>query len=304
MNLALSTSWNAHRFNDGAGLLFEINQLRFKAIELSFNLKASLVDSIAKEARRLGISIQSLHNYCPIPDGVTPEQSLPDCYSLASLDQQERVLAVKYTKRTIETAARLGATVVVLHCGRVQIPDLTRQLIHLYNQGRKGQADFTELKEEMIRQRNSHAPAFIEQVLNSLDELNAYAETKGVFLGVETRFYHCEIPDIFEIGIILKKFYNSRIRYWHDTGHAQLMENLGFARHKDFLDFYGNSLIGAHLHDILGCRDHLAPLKGDLDFGLLKPYLKKDTLRVIEAHYPATAEDLIKSRDFIGRIYD
>ena len=304
MTLALSTSWNARRFNDGTGLLFEINQLGFKAIELSFNLSSGLVDSIAKESRKLGISILSLHNYCPIPDGLTPQQALPDCYSLASLDKQERLLAVKYTKCTIDTASRLGAKVVVLHCGRVQLPDSTRQLINLYNQGFKDQPDFIKLKEEMVRQRSSHASDFLEQALDSLDELNSYAKIKGVFLGVETRFYHCEIPDISEIGIILKKFCNSQIHYWHDTGHAQLMENLGFARHKDFLDLYGNSLIGVHLHDILGCQDHLAPLTGKMDFGLLKPYLKKDTLKVIEAHYPATAEDLIKSRDYISKIYD
>ena len=303
-NLAISTSWNAYRFNDGAGLLFEINQLGFKAIELSFNLGSSLVESIAKESSRLGISIQSLHNYCPIPDGLTPKQALPDCYSLASLDKQERFLAIKFTKSTIDTASRLGAKVVVLHCGRVGIPDLTRQLINLYNQGLKEQADFIKLKEVMIHQRNRHAAAFFEQALNSLDELNAYAKIKNVFLGVETRFYHCEIPDISEIGVILKKFCNSQIYYWHDTGHAQLMENLGFLKHKDFLDLYGDRLIGVHLHDILGCQDHLAPLTGTMDFTLLKPYLKKDTLRVIEAHSPATAEDLIKSRDFISKIYD
>ncbi len=304
MTLAISTSWNAHRFNDGAGLLFEINQLKFKAIELSFNLSAGMVDSIAKESRRLGINIQSLHNYCPIPDGLTPAQALPDCYSLASLDEQERSLAIKYTKSTIDTASRLGARAVVLHCGRVQIPDLTRRLINLYNQGLKDQADYIKLKDEMIRQRKSQAPAFLKQVLNSLDELNAYAKIKGVFLGVETRFYHCEIPDIFEIGVILKKFCDAQIYYWHDTGHAQLMENLGFAKHKDFLDLYGDSLIGVHLHDILGCQDHLAPLVGKFDFALLKPYLKPETLKVIEAHYPATIKELIKSRDFIAKLYE
>jgi len=304
MTLAISTSWNAYRFNDGAGLLFEINQLKFKSIELSFNLGSNLVESIARESRRLGISIQSLHNYCPIPDGLTLKQALPDCYSLASLDEQERFLAVKYTKSTIDTAARLGAKVVVLHCGRVGVVDLTRQLINLYDQGLKDHTDFIKLKENMIRQRNSRAADFFKQALNSLDELNAYAKIKNVFLGVETRFYHSEIPDIFEIGVILKKFCNAQIYYWHDTGHAQLMENLGFAKHKDFLDLYGNSLIGMHLHDILGCQDHLAPLTGTMDFALFKPYLKKETLKVIEAHSPATAEDLIKSRDFISKLYD
>ncbi|MFH1281589.1 MAG: sugar phosphate isomerase/epimerase [Candidatus Omnitrophota bacterium] len=304
MRLAISTSWNASRFSDGAKLLFEIDQLKFRAIELSFNLTAGMVESIAKESARLGIRIQSLHNYCPIPAGLNCQQALPDCYSLASLDQHERLLAVKYTKSTIDTASRLGAKAVVLHCGRVQIPDSTRQLINLYNRGFKDQADFIKLKEEMICQRASHAAVFFEQALKSLEELNTYAKIKDVLLGVETRFYHCEIPDIFEIGIILKKFCNSQIYYWHDTGHAQLMENLGFAKHKDFLDLYGNSLIGVHLHDILGCQDHLAPLTGNMDFALLKPYLKPDTLKVIEAHYPASVKDLIKSRDFISRIYD
>ncbi|PIQ85956.1 MAG: hypothetical protein COV73_05270 [Candidatus Omnitrophica bacterium CG11_big_fil_rev_8_21_14_0_20_43_6] len=304
MTLAISTSWNAFRFNEATGLLFEISQLGFGAVELSFNLTAELVDSLAEESLRLGVSIQSLHNYCPIPAGFTSKQALPDCYSLASLDEQERALAVKYTKTSIDTAARLGAKAVVLHCGRVQIPDFTRRLIDLYDRGLKDKPVFIKLKEKMIRQRARQAPAFLERALNSLDQLNAYAKMKGVFLGVETRFYHCEIPDISEIGVILKKFSNSRIYYWHDTGHAQLMENLGFAKHKDFLDLYGSSLIGVHLHDILGGRDHLAPLTGQLDFTLLKPYLKKDTLKVIEAHYPATALDLIKSRDFISKLYD
>jgi len=304
MSLAISTSWNAYRFFDAPGLLFEIAQLGFKAVELSFNLTPDLVESLAQESRRTGICIQSLHNYCPIPDGFTPKQALPDCYSLASLDEEERFLAVKYTKSTIDTAGKLGAKAVVLHCGRVKVPDLTRQLIGLYNQGLKDQEVFIKLKEEMIRLRDSQAKPFFEQALKSLDELNAYAEIKGVFLGVETRFYHCEIPNILEIGLILRKFCNSQIYYWHDTGHAQLMENLGFAKHKDFLDLYGQRLIGVHLHDILGCRDHLAPLTGELDFRLFKPYLKQDTLKVIEAHAPATGQDLVKSRDFIAKIYN
>jgi sugar phosphate isomerase/epimerase len=304
MALALSTSWNAYRFREAAGLLFEINQLQFKAIELSFNLTGKLVEGLAKEAGKLGIAIQSLHNYCPIPPGLTPAQALPDCYSLAAPDEAERYLAVKYTKATIDTAARLGAKAVVLHCGRVQINDSTRQLINFYNQGASEREDFIRLKEEMIAQRKSQSAFFLKQVITSLDELNSRAKQQGVMLGVETRFYHCEIPDIYEIGIILDKFPNSQIYYWHDTGHAQLMENLGFAKHKDFLERYGTKLIGVHLHDVCGCQDHLAPLTGQFDFTLLKPYLKKNTLKVIEAHYPASEQDLIKSREFIANLYD
>lgn len=304
MALAISTSWNAYRFNDGKKLLFEISQLGFKAIELSFNLSSAMVGQIAQEARKLDISIVSSHNYCPIPDGVNRESALPDYYSLAALDEQGRALALKFTKRSIDTANRLGAKVVVLHCGRVQVPDYTRQLINLYNQGLKDSIEFTELKARMVREREGECAKFLAQALISLDELNVYAKLKGVLLGIETRFYHREIPDLNEIGVILNKFNNSQVYYWHDTGHAQLMENLGLARHKDFLERYGSRLIGIHLHDILDCQDHLAPLQGKIDFQMFKPYLKKDSLKVIEAHQAASAEGLIKSRNFISQLYD
>ncbi|MFA7706582.1 MAG: sugar phosphate isomerase/epimerase [Candidatus Omnitrophota bacterium] len=304
MTLAISTSWNAYRFDDGEKLLFEISQLGFKSIELSFNLSSEMVDEIAHSARRLNINIGSLHNYCPIPDGLSRKQALPDCYSLASLDEEERFLAIKYTKRSIDTASRLGARAVVVHCGRVEVPDYTRQLINLYDQGKNNCPEFLEIKEKMVGERAAVADKFLKQALISIEELNAYAKLKGVLLGIETRFYYREIPNINEIGIILDKFSNSQVYYWHDTGHAQLMENLGLLKHKDFLERYGRRLIGVHLQDIFGCQDHLAPSKGQIDFSMLKPYLNKNTLKVIEAHHPATAEELIQSRNFISQVYD
>ncbi|MDD5129016.1 MAG: sugar phosphate isomerase/epimerase [Candidatus Omnitrophica bacterium] len=304
MTLAISTSWNAYRFDDGEELLFEISRLGFKSIELSFNLSSGMVDEIAHSARRLNIEIASLHNYCPIPDGLSRKQALPDFYSLASLDEEERFLAIKYTKRSIDTASRLGAKVVVLHCGRVEVPDYIRQLINLHDRGKNNCPEFLEIKEKMIRERAGLADKFLKQALISIEELNEHAQLKGVLLGIETRFYYREIPDINEIGIILDKFNDSQVYYWHDTGHAQLMENLGLLRHKDFLERYGRRLIGVHLQDIFGCQDHLAPSKGQIDFSMLKPYLNRNTLKVIEAHHPATAEELIQSRNFISQVYD
>ncbi len=302
MGFALSTSWNAFRHTNGNKLIFEIKETGFEKVELGFNLTASMVEDIAVLVRNKLIKVVSLHNFCPIPDGMKKETALPDCYAMSSTNEETRVLAVKYTKKTIETAKALNAEAVVLHAGRVEILDRTRELINLYEKGFSKSADFASLKSGIIKERTSSSKEFFDNTLKSLEELNKFAVKAGIFLGIENRFYYREIPNFEETGKILDCFKNSNIFYWHDTGHAQVMENLGITTQKDFLDAYGNRLAGVHLHNISGCHDHKPPSKGEMDFKFLKPYIKSDTIKVIEAHYPATPSELQDSKILLKKI--
>ncbi|MBM3246392.1 MAG: TIM barrel protein [Candidatus Omnitrophica bacterium] len=339
MGLALSTAWNAFRYTDGKKLISEIKGIGFKEIELSFNLTAAIVKDIRKLTRRGEIKVKSLHNFCPIPRGVKRQKALPDYYSMASRDQDERRRAVKQTKNTIDTALDLDAQAVVLHAGRAQFQDRTKKLISLYRRGLGSSKEFSALKNRMIKERRDKIAPFLRNSLKSLEELEDYAKRRGVSLGVENRFYYREIPSLEEIGIILNRFKGSRVFYWHDTGHAQVMETLGFASHNQYLELFGKFMLGVHLHDVCECKDHLAPSdrlsvdgsttpirltlfaqgcpersRGALtinaersrsvDFKYLTSYLKKDTIKIIEAHSPAEAGDLKKSKDFLERIFN
>ncbi|MFA5089446.1 MAG: TIM barrel protein [Candidatus Omnitrophota bacterium] len=299
MGLVLSTSWNASRYTRGKGLVFEIKKLGFEEIELSFNLTAAMVDDIALLARNGQIKVSSVHNFCPIPNGVRRQEALPDYFSLASTDECERKKAVALVKISVDTALRLNAKAVVLHCGRVEVPDRTRDLICLYARGQKDSSLFRRIRNEAIQQRRLKCRAFFQKALKSLEALGRYAVARGISLGIETRFYYREIPSFEEIGVILKKLRGGNMFYWHDTGHAQIMENLGYCRHKDYLRAYSQRMLGIHLHGIIGCVDHQAPTKSDFDFRMLKGYLKPATIKVIEAHRSASHKEIKASGKFL-----
>lgn len=304
MSLALSTAWNSFRYTHADDLLREIKNLGFEAIELGFSLTAAMVYEIEALISQEGIKVVSLHNYCPIPDGLKIAEALPDCYSMSSLDEEIRRKAIKYSKITIDTAQRLNAQAIVMHCGRVDIPDSTRELANLFNQGLKDSNKYNLLKDKALQERNKFYKPYLKNTLKSLEELNNYAENKNVLLGIENRFYVQEIPSFEEIGLILNNFRGSNIFYWHDTGHAQVLDNLGFNPHCEYLDAYSDYMVGVHLHNCIATSDHRAPHLGEIDFNLLNPYLRKETLKVIEAHHPSSSQDLIKSKKFLEVIFN
>jgi sugar phosphate isomerase/epimerase len=118
-------------------------------------------------------------------------------------------------------------------------------------------------------------------------------------VGIENRYDFRECPDYEEMGVIFEKFGGGRIRYWHDAGHAKVQENLGIVGTKELLDAYGKLLVGVHLHDVNGYSDHHVPGMGEVDFDLLKKYLKKDTIKILEIHPRETEKDLMDGVDFL-----
>jgi len=297
---SLSTSWNASRHSNGAEIVDEIRSLGFDTIELSFALPLNIVDEILELKQGGAIKVSSLHNMCPLPPEIPSNKASPDYYSLSALDDDERARAVQIAMNTIDYAAMFGARAVVFHVGRIDIKGKTRELAALAGDKEK----FEALRADMISERRAKKGPYIDKVVDSLKQIAPYAAKKKIAPAVENRYYYREIPLMDELEEIFSHFEAGELFYWHDVGHAEVFERLGFYRHRELLDKFSGRLIGAHLHDIIGSiGDHKAPGTGTFDFTVLKPYINKDTIKVIEAHQPASAEEIRDSLGYLTKIF-
>src|SRR5512140_203984 len=124
---SLSTCWNSQRHTDGRAMLREIRELGVEYAELSHGIRISLLPGILAAVDAGEIKISTLHNFCPLPIGVN--HAAPNLFKFTSTDTRERENAYRYSLKTIETAARLKAPLVVLHMGCIDMKEYTDKLI-------------------------------------------------------------------------------------------------------------------------------------------------------------------------------
>jgi sugar phosphate isomerase/epimerase len=296
--IGLSTVWTSRDARSGEELLSPILDLGFEGVELEYRVTEQLYGEIRPRIRNHEVQVLSIHNYFPVPTILPPEQASGDCFSLSSLDREERDNGVSYTFRTLETAHDLEARAVVLHLGRVETNLPKNGLQQLYREG-AWEAEGAELLQREQEAREQKREPHLDALLFSLDKIVKRAERLGVILGIENRYYFQEMPDKEEIGIILEQFGGGPIGYWHDTGHAAVFETLGILQHEELLKLYAPQLVGVHLHDALGIDDHKPPGQGEIDFEMVKKYLPAGAIKIMEIHPSARGQEILDGLDFL-----
>src|SRR5580704_3530568 len=99
-------------------MLREMGALGFDRVELSHGIRISLVPGILKAVEEGVIKVGSTHNFCPLPMGAF--QAAPNFFQPSSSDPRERDQWERQTKRSIDFAAQVGATLLVCHLGSVR----------------------------------------------------------------------------------------------------------------------------------------------------------------------------------------
>lgn len=277
-DIALSTMWAMGRYAGLSSFFEEGKQLGFARFELNHGVDSDMLDGLLLDG-----TITAVHEPCPA-DISTAELGRRN-WLISAPDEEDRRKGVLATQRSIDLAHRLGAQAVVVHPGRVDIdPALESVLVDQYNAGLSGQPEYVRTKERLMAERAARAEINLRSVRRSLVELAEFASRRGLCLGLENRSHYREIPLPDELDALLNLGLGETVGYWHDVGHAQVLEHLGFGAHETWLRRFSGRMIGVHLHDVVGGKDHLAAGLGEVDWGMVRSYLPPAVLRTCEFH--------------------
>jgi sugar phosphate isomerase/epimerase len=299
---ALSTSWKSNQLNSVTAWLHLLESFDITGLELDYRIDEASFKALREALKQSRLKVVSVHNFFPVPPFKRDSGGSGDLFLLSHPDRQERQQAIEWTTRSIEHASNLGARVVVLHGGYVEMnPELDR-LYRYYTSDQIHSPKARAFVRQKLAEREQLKPSHMESLLHSLDSLVRVADQKGIWLGLENRYHYHELPGIREIEELLGLFKGAPLGYWHDTGHAHANETLTVIPPGCLLDTLSHSLIGIHLHDAIGLDDHLAPGKGEIDFDRLKSYIKSDTLLVMELKPGTPDSEVVEGIGFLNRL--
>jgi sugar phosphate isomerase/epimerase len=267
-----------------------ISGLPVEGVEIDYRIKASVLRDLVALLREARIPVLSLHHPVPLPDDATPDAASGDRLSLSSPGREEREAALKAALGSLQLASDLEAAAVVFHLGSVaELEPLWAELRRHFEQEMVDSEEAAGFRAEAVSRRQELAGPYVERAMLALEKLLVPAERLGVRIGLEVRYHFHEVPSPAEIARILDTFRGAAIGYWHDTGHAEVQERVGFLSHRAMLERFASELLGAHLHDVRGLTEHLCPGEGTIDFPTLAPLLAKTPIKILEV-LPAPRE--------------
>lgn len=289
-------------------MLQEMAGMGFDHVELSHGIRITLVPGILKAVEEGVVKVASCHNFCPLPTGVM--HAAPNLYVCSSADARERDQWMRHSKRTVDFAHQVKARKVVLHLGSVEFfwfnPAGKVEAHVAAHPGADLSTDpgYQRLLAKSLAKLKSRMPAYWENTRQGLAELLPYAEQKGVLLGFENREKFEELPlDADHPGLITALARPGACGYWHDTGHAQIKQNMGLLNHREHLEKNAPHAIGFHLHDVSAeGRDHQPIGSGKIDFEMVSSFWRPEHTLVIELSPRLTPEEVLSSKKRVDQL--
>jgi sugar phosphate isomerase/epimerase len=283
-------------------MLREMADLGFSRVELSHGIRITLVPGILKAVEEGVVKVGSTHNFCPLPMGAF--QAAPNFFQPSSADSRERDQWERQTRRSIDFAAQVGASLLVCHLGSVKYlwlePDRHMAAYRAAHPDavKSGNKAYRALVDKALAKLRRRMPPYWQRTQDCIRSVLDYASEKNVHLGLENREAFEELPVDADFPDFLAGMpAPSPAGYWHDVGHAHLKEGMGLIDHRRQLEDNASRLLGFHLHDVDSeGHDHQPIGSGSVDFGMVSQFWRPEHIFVIELSPRVTQEGLLASK--------
>ena len=285
---ALSTMWWSRSTDAANDFCRKGRKLGFARFELNHQITPEELGTFDLDRYHVG----SVHDPCP---AVIPNKQLElGDFQVTSLVEEKRRVGVDTLKRTIDLAYRLGSRLVVIHPGRVDGDhSMDDRLRDMYRAGLKGSGEYEALRQALKTDRLERGKTHLEALIRSLTEIVEFSKNSGVFLGLENRLHHYELPIFEELEALLDEFQQPWVGWQLDVGHIQVHDRLGLMSFKQWLEAFSPRMVGVHLHDVKDILDHQIPGSGDVDFAWLATYLPAHAIRTLEINNATPYEEFL-----------
>ncbi len=291
--VALSTMYWQHKGWSLRTFWERAQALGFAGIEISHVVREADVADL----RPGDIPILAVHAPAPRREGPSGWDAMR---LISAPDEEARRWAVAQVEHSIRWAAAMGARAVCVHLGTVEgLRGDVWALEQRYLAGQKGTAIYEQRLHAVREKRATLAPPYLEAARRSLEALARCAAREGVRLGLESRRYFFEIPTLEEAERLLADHDPDIVGFWYDSGHCQVLANLGFIPHAAWLERLGHRLVGAHLHDTRHLRDHLIPGLGEIAWTQVRDALPATAVWTLEVDWYFEPEEVQAGLDLL-----
>lgn len=267
-------------------------RLGFAGVELGHVVEAAALERLAPGEA----DVPAVHHPCPaLPGG-------PAAVNLLAPSAMARRHAADAVLRTLETALRYGSRVVVLHLGRAEdaageaARRLTFELTSRHAAGQAATSRCVAVADELRCTLDAVEAEWMGPAVDTLGPVAEAAAGAGVRLALETGYAPYELPRPPGMSRLLDELGGSGLGAWLDTGHVGAQVSLGLASYQDWSISVAARWLGAHLHDVVGVRDHLVPGMGGVDFSAVLGILPADAILTCEVDWYFTPEEVRAGR--------
>ncbi len=263
MRTALSTSFCGQKDVTWRKVLDGVERAGAVRVELSYNLRPEVARQVIAGLKQQGLKVESAHHPFPFPEIGLPEDPYADLFNPVSPLLSERRAACELIKDSLRAAKTARAEALVVHLG--SLPELATDEEELWKRFKAGE-NVDGFASRYLKRRMKRSRAYLERSFRSLEDVLPVAEDLGVTIGLENRYFLMSFPCLEEFVHIFETFDSPFLGYWHDVGHGVVRAHFGYEDTTQVARALRGRLVGMHVHDAVGVKDHRAPGDGEVDF--------------------------------------